>query len=74
LLVPEVFDEPKGEAEIPAALMRERLSKVLKAAQQRATVDPLEIKRAIDSFRNFVNLCECKERETGRPCRISGSW
>jgi hypothetical protein len=77
LLVPEAFEE--GEAEIPAALLRERLRAVLEAAEQREKVvygetDPLEVKRVLDSFRDFVALCERKERETGKPCRIIASY
>jgi hypothetical protein len=36
--------------------------------------DPLEIKRVLDSFRNFVELCERKEAQTGEPCRTTASY
>jgi hypothetical protein len=36
--------------------------------------DPLEIKRVLDSFRNFVEPCERKEAETGEPCRTTASY
>jgi hypothetical protein len=35
--------------------------------------DPLEIHWVLDRFRNFVELCERKEAETGEPCRITAS-
>jgi hypothetical protein len=37
-------------------------------------IDPLEIKLMLDSFRNFVELCERKEAETGEPCRITAGY
>jgi hypothetical protein len=77
VLVPEAFE--KGEAAIPAGLLRERLPAALAAAEQRektvyGETDPLEIQRVLDSFRNFVELCERKEAETGQPCRITASY
>ena len=61
----------QGEAAIPAARLRERLPATLAAAEQRektvyGETDPLEIQRVLDSFRNFVELCERKEAETRR--------
>ena len=72
----EAFEE--GEAAIPAALLCARLPAALRAAEQRektvyGETDPLEIQRVLDSFRNFVELCERKEAETGEPCRITAS-
>ena len=77
VLVPEAFEE--GEAAIPAALLRERLPAALRAAEQRertvyGETDPLEIQRVLDSFRNFVELCERKQAESGEPCRITASY
>ena len=51
----------------------------LRAAEQRertvyGETDPLEIQRVLDSFRNFVELCERKQAETGEPCRITASY
>jgi hypothetical protein len=37
-------------------------------------INRLQIKRVLDSFRNFVKLCERKEAETGEPCRITASY
>jgi hypothetical protein len=66
-------------AAIPAARLRERLPASLAAAEQRektvySETNPLEIQRVLDSFRNFVELCERKEAETGEPCRIIASY
>jgi hypothetical protein len=82
VLLPELFDENSdvgNEADIPAVLLRERLPAALAAAEQREKVlygetDPLEIKRVLNSYRNFVALCERKERETGKPCTIRASY
>jgi hypothetical protein len=73
-LVPEAFER---DAEIPAALMRSRLAQVLRiAAKRQATVyhraaDDEAAKEALKSFADFVDLCERKECETGKPCCIS---
>jgi hypothetical protein len=77
VLVPEAFDN--GEASIRATLLRERLPAALAAAEERertvyGETDPLEIQRVLDSFRNFVELCERKEAETREPCRIIASY
>lgn len=77
VLVPEAFE--KGNAAIPAAKLRERLPAALAAAKERertvcGETDPLEIKRVLDSFRKFVELCERKEAENGEPCRITASY
>ncbi len=77
LLVPEAFDQ--GEAEIAASVLRERLPAVLEVAQRREKLvygetEPAKINRVLDSYRNFVALCERKERDTGKPCRITASY
>jgi hypothetical protein len=38
------------------------------------TTDAEEIAAVLDSFREFIELCERKERETGEPCRIIASY
>jgi hypothetical protein len=58
---------------------RARLPATLAAAEEREKAvydetDPLEIQRVLDSFRNFVELCERKEAETGEPCSIIASY
>jgi hypothetical protein len=76
-LVPEAFE---GDAEIPATLLRARLAEVLRiAAKRQATVyhrmiDDEAAKEALKSFADFVDLCERKEGETGKPCRISARY
>jgi len=76
-LVPEAFER---DADIPAALLRARLAQVLRiAAKRQATVyhrpaGDAAAKEALKSFVDFVDLCERKERETGKPCRISARY
>jgi hypothetical protein len=74
ILVPEAFG---GEVEIPAALMRARLAEVLEVAMRRQahvygrSADDEDSKLALKSLVDFVELCERKERATGRPCLIT---
>ena len=74
ILVPEALER---DAEVSAGLLRARLPLVLLAAKERqARVyqrrgDSDESRVVLKSFVDFVELCERKERETGRPCRIS---
>jgi hypothetical protein len=74
ILVPEAFG---GEVEIPAALMRARLAEVLEVAMRRQAqiydrnADEEEAKATLKSFVDFVELCEQKERATGKPCLIT---
>jgi hypothetical protein len=77
VLMPEAFE--KDGARIEAAILRGRLPEALRAAEQRerevyGETDAAEIERTLKSFRDFVELCERKERETGRPCLILASW
>ncbi len=75
-LLPEAFE--KGEAEIPAATLKERLPKTLGIAAERAYLlykergEMLQI--TLQSFIDFVELCETKEKETGKPCNIIASY
>ena len=82
VLVPEAFDHethPEG-APIPAATLRERLPDTLAAATRRQALvyeegPEHETTRAVlQSFTDFVALCERKERETGQPCTIVASY
>jgi hypothetical protein len=63
--------------EVSAGILRARLPLVLLAAKERQTKvyqrrgDSDESRVVLKSFVDFVELCERKERETGRPCRIS---
>jgi hypothetical protein len=74
MLVPEALER---DAEVSAGLLRARLPLVLLAAEERqARVyqgrgDSAESRAVLKSFVDFVELCERKQRETGRPCRIS---
>jgi hypothetical protein len=77
LLVPEAFER---EAEIPAARLRARLDEVLRAAMKRQVqvyirdAENEDAKTAMQSFIDFVELCERKELETGKPCRITAHF
>jgi len=76
-LVPEAFER---DADIPATLLRARLAQVLRiAAKRQATVyhraaDDEAAKEALKSFVDFVDLCERKERETGKSCCINARY
>ncbi len=82
VLVPEAFDHkrfPSG-APIPAADLRARLAETLRVAEERERAahqhERLHPETSLvrRSFRNFVELCERKERESGQPCIISASY
>ena len=126
ILVREAFESETGEAEIPAAVMRERLTNVTEPARgvdggskaaamiyemlsemlgaqgdtiaspkpsgthrtEPQTVEecirarcalvyrdmpPEEVETYVQSFRDFVDLAERKEKETGRPCTVIAS-
>ncbi|MDP2659512.1 MAG: hypothetical protein Q8R28_02120 [Dehalococcoidia bacterium] len=77
-LVAEAFASDRGEARIPAAVLRKRLPETIRLAKERQRVvykrtvaddDPV-----IKSFTDFVELCERKERETGAPVTITASY
>ena len=77
LALPEAFE--KDGARIKAATLRDRLPEALRTAEQRereiyGETDAAAIERTLKSFRDFVELCERKECETGRPCLILASW
>jgi len=72
-LVPEVFERPR--ATIPASLLRDRLPEILATEERRlrefhGATGADWIERVLKSYRDFVALCECKERATGVPCTI----
>jgi hypothetical protein len=82
VLVPEAFDHevhPDG-AHIPAKTLRERLPDTLAAATRRQQLVYNEgpehetTRIVLQSFSDFVELCERKERETGQPCTIVASY
>ena len=76
-LVAEAFEN--GRAEIPAAVLRERLPKTLTLVEERERTiyendDEQYIAEAKQSFTDFVALCERKEQETGKPITIIASF
>ena len=76
-LVAEAFES--GEAELRAALLRERLPQTLALVREREIVvnhetDEYQIFRVMRSFVDFVELCERKEHETGQPVTITASY
>ena len=66
-----------GEARINAATLRARLSDTLAIVERRERSlyhsSPQEIEEVKQSFRDFVALCEAKEKETGEPALIVAS-
>jgi hypothetical protein len=76
-LVGEAF--VSGRAFIPAVVLRNRLPETLRLAERREreiyeVTDPEEIEAVLKSYRDFVELCERKENETGKPCLIIASY
>lgn len=78
VLVPEAFDDDAMYygAEIPASVLRERLPDALEAARTRArrVYEEDASPELLKSYEQFVALCERKEAETGKPCRIFASY
>lgn len=68
ILIPEGNDG--GEITLPAALLRQRLPAALDACAERYRAEPDWIPRVQESFKQFVELAETKERETGQPIRV----
>ena len=78
-LCAEAFLSPEREARIPAAVLRDRLPETLTLIEERerkiyGVTDRAEIDSVKQSFRNFVALCERKEKETGEPVVIVASF
>jgi hypothetical protein len=82
VLVPEAFDHdayPDG-APVPAKTLRQRLPNTLAAATRRQQLvynegpEHRTTRIVLESFSDFVELCERKERETGQPCSIVASY
>ena len=81
VLVPEAFEyESREGAPIPAATLRRRLRKTLAVACARQLLVYKEgaqsddTRAVVQSFVDFVELCEAKERDMGEPCRIVASY
>lgn len=78
-LVSEAFEHPDCAAQIPAAVLRERLPHTLELVEERERTvyhetSPEEIGAVQQSFADFVKLCERKEAETGEPVTIIASY
>jgi hypothetical protein len=75
-LCAEAF-QPDG-AKIEAAVLRKRLPHTLALAEERERTlyqsDAKAIEAAKQSYRDFVSLCERKEKETGEPVLIIASY
>ncbi len=76
-LVAEAFEN--GRAQIPAAVLRERLPATLALVEERERTlydnyDAESVAEVQQSFTDFVQLCERKERETGEPVTIIASY
>lgn len=74
MLVPEAFESGKPTT-IAAALLRERLAAVIDTVAARHAIlypdDSADaVARAQQSYRDFVDLAERKERETGQPIQV----
>jgi len=75
-LCAEAFET--GKARIKAAVLQERLPHVLDIVEERErkiyhSTDE-EIEDVKQSFREFVTLCEEKEKETGEPVLVIASY
>lgn len=77
-LVAEAFASDTGMAKVPASVLRKRLPETLRLAKERqravykrtaADDDPV-----IQSFTDFVELCQRKEWQTGEPVTIIASY
>ena len=77
-LFAKAFDAETCEARIPAAELRGNLEKALELVEERArklyNATDVEVEAEKQSFRDFVALCERKEKETGEPVRIIASY
>lgn len=77
-LFAEAFDSENGMAQISAAQLRRNLDRALELVEERArkiyNATDEEVEADKKSFRDFVALCERKERETGEPVRIVASY
>jgi hypothetical protein len=77
-LVAEAFEVRSGTP-IPARVLRERLPETLRLAELRErevyeVTSKTEIERTLQSYRDFVDLCERVESTTGEPVLIIASW
>jgi hypothetical protein len=78
-LAQEAFEHPEGGAQIPAAVLRQRLAHTLALVtlRQERVYDEQDLEAILEvhqSFEDFVALCERKEQETGEPVTIIASY
>lgn len=78
-LVREAFESKTARANIPAAVLQERLPQTLALAAERERKvykqsDPEAVAETLKSFSDFVALCAAKEAETGKPVEIVASY
>jgi hypothetical protein len=77
-LLREAFEHP-DRCRIPASVLRSRLPHTLALVEERQRkvydeTDAKTIAEVKQSFVNFVELCEAKERETGAPVLVIASF
>jgi hypothetical protein len=76
-LFAEVFEGENG-ARIPAAILKARLPRTLALAEERERTlyraNEKLIEEVKQSYRDFVALCEQKEKEHGEPVQIIASY
>ena len=75
----EAFESPNGWAQIAAEALRERLPEAIRLAKERqreiyGVAKPEDINPILDSYRDFVGLCEEKEEEMGEPVAIVANY
>jgi len=78
-LVREAFEHPANQCRIPASVLRERLPEALVLVEERertvyGETDAEAIAEVQQSFVDFVELCEAKERATGEPVLVIASF
>lgn len=75
----EAFESKTASAPIRASVLRERLPEALRLAETRerkiyGAKKPAHIEPVLQCFRDFVSLCERKEKQTGSPVTIVASY
>ena len=78
-LVREAFESEDAAAQIPAQTLKEQLPETIRLAKEReekiyGVAHHAEIQPMVESFVEFVALCERKEQETGEPVTILASY
>ncbi len=68
-----IKEEWEGEIPLPAETLKERLPQTLEKVAERYEGSKFK-DEAMQSYRDFVDLAERKERETGKPCTVYVSY